>query len=151
MHQTKVLASLTTSDAFQQDFNRTLPLSANGRIRLNNVNGRVEIVGWDGSDVVIKALKHGKTQKSVGAVKINVNSSPDEIAIHTDALHECAATARAPSTVHHACTLQVFLGATGTTQASSIAKINNDFGSITSPADADMRVSLDELTPLVHT
>jgi tRNA A-37 threonylcarbamoyl transferase component Bud32 len=84
MHQTKVLASLTTSDAFQQDFNRTLPLSANGRLRLNNVNGRVEIAGWDGSDVLIKALKHGKTQERVDAVKINVDSSPDEIAIHTE-------------------------------------------------------------------
>ena len=84
MHQTKVLASLTTSDAFQQDFNRTLPLSANGRVRLNNVNGRVEIVGWDGSDVLIKALKHGKTQERVNAVKVNVDSSPDEIAIHTE-------------------------------------------------------------------
>jgi tRNA A-37 threonylcarbamoyl transferase component Bud32/TM2 domain-containing membrane protein YozV len=84
VHRTKVLGPLTTTDMFQQDFNQTLPLSAKGRIRLNNVNGRVEIVGWDGSDVVIKALKHGRTQKSVDAVKINVNSTPDEIAIHTE-------------------------------------------------------------------
>jgi hypothetical protein len=84
VQRTRVPGNLASTDAFQQDFNRTLPLSANGRIRLNNVNGRVEIVGWDGSDVVIKALKHGRTQKSVDAVKINVNSTPDEIAIHTE-------------------------------------------------------------------
>ncbi len=84
VQRTKIPGPLTTTDAFQQDFNQTLPLSAKGRIRLNNVNGRVEIVGWDGSDVVIKALKHGRTQKSVDAVKINVNSTPDEIAIHTE-------------------------------------------------------------------
>ena len=65
--------SLTTSDPFQQDFNQTLPLSANGRLRLDNVNGRIEIVGWDRNDVVIKALKHGKTQESVEATKINVD------------------------------------------------------------------------------
>ena len=83
-HRTKVLAPLTTSDAFRQDFSRTLPLSANGRFRLHNVNGQVEIAGWDGSDVIIKALKHGRTQKSVDVVKINVDSSLDEIAIHTE-------------------------------------------------------------------
>jgi len=86
VHRTKILGNLTTTDAFQQDFNRTLPLSAKGRIRLDNVNGRVEIAGWDGSDVVIKALKHGRTRESVDAVKINVNSTPDEIAIHTEQL-----------------------------------------------------------------
>ncbi len=83
VHRTKVPGPLTTTDAFQQDFNQTLPLSAKGRIRLDNVNGRVEIAGWDGSDVVIKALKHGRTRESVDAVKIKVDSSPDEIDIHT--------------------------------------------------------------------
>jgi TM2 domain-containing membrane protein YozV/predicted Ser/Thr protein kinase len=84
VHRTKILGPLTTTDAFQQDFNQTLPLSAKGQVRLDNVNGRVEIAGWDGNDVVIKALKHGKTQESVEATKINVAASPDEIAIHTE-------------------------------------------------------------------
>ncbi len=84
VHRTKAPGPLTTTDAFQQDFNQTLPLSANGRIRLDNVNGRVEIIGSDRSDVVIQALKHGKTRESVEATKINVAASPDEIAIHTE-------------------------------------------------------------------
>ena len=83
-HRTKVLGPLTTSDPFREDFSQTLPLSANGQLRLDNVNGRIEIIGWDRSDVVIKALKHGKTQESVEATKINVAASPDEIAIHTE-------------------------------------------------------------------
>jgi tRNA A-37 threonylcarbamoyl transferase component Bud32 len=84
VQRTRVPGNLVTTDAIQQDFNQTLPLSAKGRIRLDNVNGRVEIAGWDGNDVVIKALKHGRTRESVDAVKINVDSSPDEIAIHTE-------------------------------------------------------------------
>jgi hypothetical protein len=78
--------NLETADAFRQDFNQTLPLTANGRLSLDNVNGRIEIVGWNRNEVTIKALKHGKTKESVEAVKINVNSSPDEITIHTEQL-----------------------------------------------------------------
>jgi len=83
-HREKIIGDLSTTDPFQQDFNQTLPLSANGRLRLDNVNGRIQIAGWDRSQVVIKALKHGKTQESVEAVKINVDSSPDKIVIHTE-------------------------------------------------------------------
>jgi len=82
-YQQKSIGNLSTTDPFQEDFNQTLPLSADGRVRLDNVNGRVEIVGWDRSDVAVKALKHGKTQASFEATKINVNASPDEIIIHT--------------------------------------------------------------------
>ncbi len=84
VHREKILADLSTSDPFQQRFNRTFPLSAGGRFHLDNVNGRIEIAGWDRNEVSIKALKHGNTPESVEAVKININSSPTEIAIHTE-------------------------------------------------------------------
>ena len=38
---------------------------------------------WDRNEVVIKALKHGKTRESVEATRIKVDASPDEISIHT--------------------------------------------------------------------
>jgi hypothetical protein len=78
----KVIGNLSTSDPFQQDFHQTLP--ANGRLRLDNVNGRVEIAGWDRNEVDIKALKHGKTRESVDAVQINVTSNQDGITIHSE-------------------------------------------------------------------
>ena len=84
VQQTKIIGDLVTTDEFHQDFSQTLPLAANGRIRLDNVNGRIEIAGWDRNEVAIKALKHGKTRESVEAAKITVNSSPDEIRIHTE-------------------------------------------------------------------
>jgi len=84
VQQTKIIGNLVTTDAFQQDFNQTLPLAANGRLSLGNVNGRIEIAGWDRNEVAIKALKHGKTRESVEAAKIIVNSSLDEIVIHTE-------------------------------------------------------------------
>jgi hypothetical protein len=84
VHRTKIIGNLVTTDEFHQDFSQTLPLTANGRLSLGNVNGRIEIAGWDRNEVVIKALKHGKTRESVEAAKIIVNSSPDEIVIHTE-------------------------------------------------------------------
>lgn len=60
-----------------------LPLSLSGRLHLDNINGRIEIAGWNRNEVSIRALKHGKTRESVEAVKINIDSSPDEIVIHT--------------------------------------------------------------------
>jgi len=82
-HRGKIPGPLSTTDPFQQEFNRTLPLSANGRLSLDNVNGRIEIAGWNRNEVAVKALKHGKTPESVEAVQINIDSSPDEIVIHT--------------------------------------------------------------------
>jgi predicted Ser/Thr protein kinase len=82
-HPEKVIGNLSTSDPFQQDYHQTLPLSANGRLRLDNVNGQTEIVGWNRNEVSIKALKHGKTQESIETTKIVVDSAPDEISIHT--------------------------------------------------------------------
>jgi serine/threonine protein kinase len=83
-HQEKIIGNLSSSDPFQQGFNQTFPLSGRGRLRLDNVNGRIEINGWDRNEVVIQALKHGKTQESVEATTIKVDTSPDEISIHTE-------------------------------------------------------------------
>ena len=86
-HQGIAIGILSTTDPFQQSFARTLPLSAKGQVRLDNVSGRIEIAGWDRNEVAIRALKHGKVQESVETVKINVTSSPDEILIHTEMPH----------------------------------------------------------------
>ncbi|HUA38592.1 MAG TPA: protein kinase [Candidatus Sulfopaludibacter sp.] len=83
-HGEKIIGNLSSSDPFQQDFNQTFPLSDQGRLNLDNVNGRIEIAGWDRNEVVIQALKHGKTQESVAATTIKVDASVDEIAIHTE-------------------------------------------------------------------
>jgi predicted Ser/Thr protein kinase len=82
-HQERIISDLSTTDPFRQDFNKTLPLSAHGRLQLDNIDGRIEIAGWDRNEVVIKALKHGKTRENVEDVKINVDSSPDKIVVHT--------------------------------------------------------------------
>jgi tRNA A-37 threonylcarbamoyl transferase component Bud32 len=83
VQQTKIFGNLLTKDEYQQDFNQTLPLTANGRLAIDNVNGRVEIHGWNQDTVAIKALKHGKTRDSVEKTQIRVEARADRITIHT--------------------------------------------------------------------
>jgi hypothetical protein len=68
---------------FEEELHQTHPLTADGRLSLDNVNGRIEISGWNRDEVVIKAVKRGKTRESVEAVKIEVEARPDHITIHT--------------------------------------------------------------------
>jgi predicted Ser/Thr protein kinase len=70
---------------FRKDFSRLpLPLNADGSFSLDNVNGRIEIHGWSSNVVVINAAIHGNNSESVAAVKINIDSNPDEIRVHTE-------------------------------------------------------------------
>jgi len=71
-------------EEFKEELRQTYPLAADGRLSLENVNGRIEISGWSRDEVVIEAVKHGKTRESVEAVKIEVETRPDHIAIHTE-------------------------------------------------------------------
>jgi DUF4097 and DUF4098 domain-containing protein YvlB len=81
-------AALQTGDAFAKDkvreeFHQTYSLNADGRISLDEVNGRVHIVAWDRNEVKVDAVKHGDKQEQVDAVKIEIDSKPDQIHIRT--------------------------------------------------------------------
>jgi len=68
---------------FRKDFSQSFPLNADGSFSLDNVNGRVEIHGWSSNAVVINTAIHGNNSESVAAVKINIDSNPDETRVHT--------------------------------------------------------------------
>ena len=74
---TSLLAQVT------QDFHRTVPLSATGRISLDNVNGNVEITGWDRNEVQIDAVKKARDQQRLDEARIEVNVSGDSVEIKT--------------------------------------------------------------------
>jgi serine/threonine protein kinase len=80
---TDFLNGSTAKDSVREEFNRTLPLAPNGRLSLDNVNGPIEISGWDRDEVVIRAVKHGDTKESVEAVQIEVEAQPSHVTIHT--------------------------------------------------------------------
>src|ERR1022692_1938071 len=66
-----------------QDFHRTVPRSANGRVSLDNINGNVEITGWDRNEVQIDAVKKARDQQRLDEARIEVNAASDSVEIKT--------------------------------------------------------------------
>ncbi|MCE0498924.1 MAG: DUF4019 domain-containing protein [Methylacidiphilales bacterium] len=69
---------------FRKDSSQTFPLNADGRFSLDNVNGRIEIHGWNNNAIAINSVIHGRTSESVEAVRINIDSKPDRVIVHTE-------------------------------------------------------------------
>src|SRR6266699_1760572 len=67
----------------QKEFNQTYALAATGHVRLDNVNGKVRITAWDRAEVKVEAVKLADSEEELEAVKIVIDSKPDQIRIHT--------------------------------------------------------------------
>ncbi len=65
-------------------FDKTYPLSSGGNFQLDNINGSVQVEGWDRDEVEVSAVK--TTQNDAGdldQVRIDVESVPGHVAVHT--------------------------------------------------------------------
>lgn len=75
--------SVAASAQYTEDFHRTVPLSATGRVSLSNVNGNVTITGWDRNEVQIDAVKKADSQQKLSEAVIEVDASSDSVRIKT--------------------------------------------------------------------
>ena len=66
-----------------EDFHKSYPLSATGRVRIENINGRVHIFAWDRNEVKVEAVKSGQSREQLQAAEIQVESQSDSIVIRT--------------------------------------------------------------------
>jgi len=66
-----------------EEFHRTVPLSSNGRISLDNINGNVTITGWERNEVQIDAVKKAGNQQKLDEARIEVDASSDSVHIRT--------------------------------------------------------------------
>lgn len=66
-----------------EDFHRTVPLSATGRVSLENINGNVTITGWARSEVQIDAVKKASDQQKLSEARIEVETGGDSVRIKT--------------------------------------------------------------------
>jgi Putative adhesin len=82
-----------------QEFHRTVSLPSNGRVSLDNVNGNVEIAGWDRNEVQIDAEKKGRDQQRLDEAQIEVEAGSDYVKIHTQYPHNH--TNNNPASVHY--------------------------------------------------
>jgi len=72
------------SFAINKEFNQTYPLQPGGSFELQNVNGAVEVQGWDRDEVEVHAVKTAeKNESDLERVSIEVNAKPDSVAIAT--------------------------------------------------------------------
>lgn len=79
---TLLIASPLYADV-TQEFHRTVSLPANGRVSLSNVNGDVEITGWNRNEVQIDAIKSARDQQRLDNLRIEVNSGSGSVEITT--------------------------------------------------------------------
>jgi hypothetical protein len=73
--------SFATTD---QLFDKIYPLTSGGNFQLDNVNGSVQVEGWDRDEVEVSAVKTADDDPSnLDDVQIDVESLPGQIAVHT--------------------------------------------------------------------
>jgi len=76
--------SFAAQDQPFERFERTLPLAAGGSFSLSNVNGSVQIEGWDREEVQVSAIKASAGGvEELDRVQIAVSQSLDAISVET--------------------------------------------------------------------
>ena len=73
-------------------------LAANGRVSLDNINGDVQISGWNRNEVQIDAVKTARDQQRLDNISIDVNTTNNSVAITT---HYPEHTNNNPGSVHY--------------------------------------------------
>ena len=71
------------SDRFTENFSYSYDLKPGGRLSVENMNGSVEITGWDRDTVEITGVKYAATEDLLRSMRIDVQSSADSVRIRT--------------------------------------------------------------------
>ena len=69
--------------AVTDTFKKTYPISANGSIHLENVNGDIEIVAWDKPEVALEAEKRAPDDERLKLITIEIDARADQLSIKT--------------------------------------------------------------------
>jgi DUF4097 and DUF4098 domain-containing protein YvlB len=69
--------------AVTEEFHQTYPLTSNGRVELENINGDVHISTWDQNQVKVDAVKYADSKEQLDEAHIEIDSGKDYVAIRT--------------------------------------------------------------------
>ncbi len=69
--------------ALTEEFHQTYPITADGRVELDNINGDVHISSWDRNEVKVDAVKYADTKERLDEAKIEVDARNDAVSIRT--------------------------------------------------------------------
>jgi DUF4097 and DUF4098 domain-containing protein YvlB len=79
-----LLVSLPSFANSNEVYNQSFKLSSGGHFQLDNVNGSVQVEGWDRDEVEVQAVKTAPNDsRALEDVKIEVESTPGTVAVHT--------------------------------------------------------------------
>ncbi len=76
-------AHASENRAFTEEFHQTYPLTPDGRVELDNINGDVHISSWDRNEVKVDAVKYAGTKERLEDAKIEIDSEKDSLSIRT--------------------------------------------------------------------
>lgn len=69
--------------ALTEEFHQTYPITPDGRVELDNINGPVHISSWDRNEVKVDAVKYADTKERLEEAKIEIDSGKDYLSIRT--------------------------------------------------------------------
>src|SRR3984893_9606105 len=79
-----VVALAPACFAITKEFNQTYPLQPGGSFELQNVNGTVDVQGWDRDTIEIHAGKTAKNREAdLEQVSIDVDAKPGVVSVAT--------------------------------------------------------------------
>ncbi len=81
-------AVLTMGAEANETIHSEYPLTAGGKIQIENADGGVTITGWDRDVVEIDGEKHARTEADLSHVNVEVQASPGLVSIRTLAPRE---------------------------------------------------------------
>ena len=71
-------------EELREEFHQTYPISATGRVSLENLNGGVQIKVWDRAAVQVDAIKKAYRKERLAEARIEVNATDENIRIKTE-------------------------------------------------------------------
>jgi len=73
-----------SGEEVREEFHQSYPLSLTGRVRLENINGDVQIKVWDRAAVQVDAVKKAYRKDRLAEATIDVNATEENIRIKTE-------------------------------------------------------------------
>src|SRR3982074_1152517 len=69
--------------AVREEFHQAYPLTPDGRVELDNINGPVHISTWDRNQVKVDAIKSASTKERLDEARIEIDAGKDYVSIRT--------------------------------------------------------------------
>lgn len=66
-----------------EELHKTYPISADGRVELDNINGPVHISSWDRNEVKVDAIKYADSKERLDEATIEIDAGSSSISIRT--------------------------------------------------------------------